>query len=119
MKTILVVDDEYGIGELLEAILSDEGYRVITAINGRQALEQLAANRVDMVLSDLMMPVMDGAALLKALKLDERHMNLPFVLMCSLPATGIAHRIDGYTGFIQKPFQVHEVVSLVRRIVAE
>ncbi len=119
MKTILVVDDEFGIGEVLEAILGDEGYRVVTAINGRHALEQMAGNRVDMILSDLMMPVMDGAGLLKALKADERYRTLPFILMCSLPEASIRHRIEGYTAFMQKPFQFQEVVSLVRKTVGE
>ena len=93
MLTILVVDDEFGIGEVLEAILTDEGYRVVTAINGHHALERLAGNRIDLVLSDLMMPVMDGAVLFKALQADARYAGIPFVLMCSLPEANIADRI--------------------------
>ena len=116
MKTILVVDDEFGIGEVLEAILTDEGYRVVTAINGNHALERLAGNRVDLILSDLMMPVMDGAALFKALKADERYAGIPFVLMCSLPQANIASRIQGYTAFLHKPFRVDDVLEAVRKV---
>jgi CheY-like chemotaxis protein len=117
MKTILVVDDEFGIGEVLEAILSDEGYRVITAINGHHALERLAGNKVDLILSDLMMPVMDGAVFYKALQSDERYSGIPFVLMCSLPQANIADRITGYTAFLHKPFKVDEVLDLIGTII--
>jgi len=116
MQTVLVVDDEFGIGEVLEAILTDEGYRVVTAINGHHALERLAGNRVDLVLSDLMMPVMDGSALLKALRDDARYRDIPFVLMCSLPEPNIANRIKGYTAFMHKPFRVEQVLDLVAKV---
>jgi CheY-like chemotaxis protein len=116
MQTVLVVDDEFGIGEVLEAILTDDGYRVVTAINGNHALERLAGNRVDLILSDLMMPVMDGAALFAALQADKRYQRIPFVLMCSLPETNIASRIKGYTAFLHKPFRVDDVLDAVRKV---
>ncbi len=116
MKTVLVVDDEFGIGEVLEAILTDEGYRVVTAINGHHALERLAGNRIDLILSDLMMPVMDGGVLFKALKADDRYRAIPFVLMCSLPEQNITDRISGYTAFLHKPFMVDDVLKAVETI---
>jgi CheY-like chemotaxis protein len=116
MKTILVVDDEFGIVEVLEAILSEEGYRVLTAINGQHAFERLAGGRVDLVVSDLMMPVMDGSALLRALRADERYRETPFLLMCSLPESAIAHRISGYTAFLRKPFRIAEMLAAVRNV---
>jgi CheY-like chemotaxis protein len=116
MQTVLVVDDEFGIGEVLEAILTDEGYRVVTAMNGRHAIERLAGNRVDLVLSDLMMPVMDGAGLLAALRADSRYAKIPFILMCSLPERHITDRIEGHTAFLQKPFTVDQVIEIVRKI---
>jgi CheY-like chemotaxis protein len=119
MQTILVVDDEFGIGEVLEAILTDEGYRVVTAINGHHALERLAGNRVDLILSDLMMPVMDGAALFKALQADSRYRSIPFALMCSLPQANIADRISGYTSFLHKPFKVDDVLSVIGKILGK
>jgi CheY-like chemotaxis protein len=116
MRTVLVVDDEFGIVEVLEAILTDDGYRVVTAINGRHALERLAGNRVDLILSDLMMPVMDGGALLKALRADERYRDTPFILMCSLPEPYVSERASGYSGFLNKPFRVDQVSAIIRRL---
>jgi len=65
-ETILIVDDEFGIAEFLTDLLVDKGYRVITAANGKQALARIAEEKPDLVLLDFMMPVMDGAATLKA-----------------------------------------------------
>jgi CheY-like chemotaxis protein len=97
MATILVVDDEFGIGELLEALLQDDGHRVLTAMNGRHALEQIAAAKPDLVISDLMMPVMDGGALLAALREN-------------------ADRVSGYDAFLRKPFKLAEISKLVARL---
>ncbi len=118
MKTILVVDDEFGIGEVLEAILTDDGYRVVTAINGRHALERLAGNRVDLILSDLMMPVMDGGDLREALKADPRYRDIPFVLMCSLPEAAIQNRVSSYSAFLHKPFRVGDICSIIEKLLS-
>ena len=63
VQTILVVDDEFGVVEVLTAALEDEGYRVMAAANGRHGLERLAENRPDLVIVDFMMPILDGAAM--------------------------------------------------------
>ncbi len=109
MATILVVDDEFGIGELLEALLQDDGHRVLTAMNGRHALERIAEAKPDLVISDLMMPVMDGAALLAALRENAELKDLPFMLMCALPETSITDRVSGYDAFLRKPFKLAEI----------
>ena len=72
MATVLIVEDEFFIAALLEMVLTDEGYRVLTAANGRQGLERLAEGpRPDLVISDYMMPVLDGAGLLHAMRENE------------------------------------------------
>lgn len=69
ITTVLVVDDEFAIADLLEMVLADEGYRVLLAINGRQGLERLAEGpRPDLVISDYMMPVLDGAGFVQAMQ---------------------------------------------------
>ena len=69
MATVLIVEDEFAIADLLEMALTDEGYRVLTAANGRQGLERLAEGPPpDLVISDYMMPVLDGAGLLRAMR---------------------------------------------------
>lgn len=118
MATVLVVDDEFGIGELLESVLQDEGHRVITAMNGQHALERMAATRPDLVISDLMMPVMDGAVLLRTMRAMPEFADVPFVLMCALPETSIADRIHGYTAFVRKPFKLAAITALAAKLLA-
>jgi CheY-like chemotaxis protein len=119
MATVLVVDDEFGIGELLEGILSDEGHHVVVVGNGRQALERLADTKVDVILSDLMMPVMDGAALFEAVRGDGQLDHVPFVLMCALPEDSISDRISGYAAFLRKPFRIAAVVETIERVLKQ
>src|SRR3712207_505510 len=66
MATVLVIDDEFGIAEVIEMALEDEGHRVVAAGNGEQGLERLAEAAVDLVLLDYMMPLLDGPGVLRA-----------------------------------------------------
>ncbi len=116
MATILIVDDEFGIGQLLEALLEDDGHRVLTAMNGRHALERMAEAHPDLVISDLMMPVMDGGALLRAMRDNAELCRIPFALMCALPEDIIADRVSGYDAFVTKPFKLAEMSKLVARL---
>jgi CheY-like chemotaxis protein len=113
VRTILVVDDEWAIAEVLEALLGDEGYRVIIAHNGKQALERLAEWPPDLIMLDFMMPLMDGKATIEALQADPRTAAIPIILMSSLPVETIAERCAGYVAFLRKPFRVASVLDAV------
>ena len=119
MATVLVVDDEFGISELFEAILQDEGYRVLAAINGKHALEVLAQERPDMMFLDFMMPVMDGAGVLRAMASNPALHGIPIVLMSSMPEATVAARCSGYATFMRKPFKVPQVLAVTRRLLGE
>lgn len=119
MKTILVVDDEFAIALLLSTVLEDEGYRVFTAANGRQALQRLAENRPDLVISDLMMPLMDGASMARAIRDDPASAGIPIVMMSGLPEAAVRERFDGYQGYLRKPFVDTRLIRLVREILED
>ena len=119
MATVLVVDDEFGIAELFDAILSDEGHRVLTAINGRHGLEVLAQERPDLVFVDYMMPVMDGAAMLRAMAADPTLHPVPVVVMSSLPEAMVIERCPGYVTFMRKPFRVAQVIALAGQLLGK
>jgi len=114
-RTVLVVDDEFGVAEVLDAILTDEGYRVITATNGRQALARIAEQRPDLVLLDYMMPILDGVAVLRALSADPAADGLPVVVMSALPEEAISTETGRYAAFLRKPFQIRTVLAAVSR----
>ena len=113
-ELVLIVEDEFAIAELLEMALIDGGFRVVMAANGRQGLQRLAQRPLpDLVISDLMMPVLDGPGLLRAMRETEAYRDIPCIIMSSVPERSVRAHIEGYAGFIQKPFRLGELVQLV------
>jgi two-component system alkaline phosphatase synthesis response regulator PhoP len=112
MATILIVDDEKPVRELLALIFAADGHRVVLAGNGRQALELVAQDRPDVVLSDVMMPLLSGAKLCRRLKSDPVTALIPVILM-SAAGRAVAARA-GADAFVHKPFDLNEIEVLVR-----
>lgn len=108
MKTILIVDDEYALVETLTELLQHEGYRVVTASNGRDALDHIEAARPDLVLTDLMMPIADGRELIRTLREKPALDGMPIVLMSSSTKRVALTDDDGkpltVAAFLRKPF---------------
>jgi len=117
MKTVLVIDDEVAIAEILAAIVTDAGYRAIVASNGKQALERIKENMPDLIFTDFMMPGLGGAGLITALNAHAEHRRIPVIVMSSLPESAIAGRCDAYAAFLRKPFKINDVLQIVRKIV--
>jgi CheY-like chemotaxis protein len=115
MPTVLVVDDEFGIVDVLETILTDEGYRVLTACNGKQGLVRLSAEKPDVILLDFMMPILGGGEMLRAMAADPAYQRIPVIMMSSLGEDVIVARCKGYAAFLHKPFRVAAVLSAVAR----
>jgi CheY-like chemotaxis protein len=111
MPTILVVDDERPLRELLAAVLAEAGHRVVAARDGRQALEMIASELPDAVVSDVMMPVMTGAELCRRLKGDAATRDLPVVLMSATDERRV--QAAGADAFVAKPFDVHVLERLL------
>jgi CheY-like chemotaxis protein len=114
--SILIVDDEFGLAEMLREMLRESGFEVTLAINGRLAIEILKDEVVDVVLTDLMMPVMDGAELAAALRRHDRHRHTPIILMTSLltappPSDGL------FDAVLRKPFTPDLLLETIRRCV--
>jgi CheY-like chemotaxis protein len=116
MPTVLVVDDEFGIVDVLETILTDEGYRVLTACNGRQGLERLSAEKPDVVLMDFMMPILGGAGMLAAMAAEPAYRHIPVIMISSLGENVIAEKCTGYVAYLRKPFRATAVLSTIVRV---
>ena len=113
-ELVLIVEDEFAIAEILEMALIDGGFRVVMAANGRQGLQCLAQGPLpNLVISDFMMPVLDGAGLLHAMRATEAHRDIPCIIMSSVPEASVRAHIEGYAGFIRKPFRLGDLVQLV------
>ena len=110
---ILVVDDEPTLREALVELLSDEGFRVRAAPDGQQALDQVAAEPTDLIISDITMPNMDGPTMISRLR--ERGDAMPVIL---ISAAYVALDLPGVV-YIRKPFDIDHVVATVVGCLAE
>ena len=98
---------------LLTDVLSDEGYRVLVAVNGREALKRAEEERPDLVITDYMMPIMDGAQLIRAIADHPDLKEVPVLLMSSAPEAAIQDKCSGYARYVRKPFRIYDVIDLV------
>lgn len=109
MKTIAVIDDDAYIGDLLEEVLTKEGYGVLRAYSGTEALYLLSEKRPDLVLLDLMLPGLSGEEVLKKIR------DLPVIV---LSARGDVQNkvevlLDGAADYLTKPFDVRELLARI------
>jgi DNA-binding response OmpR family regulator len=113
---VLIVDDEPFNVDLLEQELEDLGYETLVATNGQQALDQVAAAHPDLILLDIMMPVMDGYTACRQLKENEETRLIPVVIMTALD--GIEDRIRGIEAgaddFLTKPVNPRELLARIQ-----
>ena len=117
-KKILAVDDERHIVRLVQINLLKEGYEVVTANNGREALEKMALEKPDLVVLDVMMPEMDGFEALEKMKSNPETANIPVIML-----TAKAQDADVFSGwqkgadlYLTKPFNPTELLTFVKRI---
>lgn len=114
-RTVLIVDDEFGIVEVLAAALGDHGYQIMQAYNGSQALARIADEQPDLVISDYMMPGGDGGELLATLARE--FAAIPVILMSAVEEASIKRDRISYRAFLRKPFRLTEMLDAVRRLV--
>lgn len=118
---ILVIDDEPANAELLEAILADNGYLEVKAItDSRVALEVCRTFEPDLVLLDLMMPHVDGFAILEALRSEPVGVSTPVIVLTADENKETKLRVQnaGATDFILKPFDLTEALLRIERLLA-
>ena len=115
MTTILVADDEPILLRVLVEALTDEGYEVIAARDGREAMELATARTPDLLLMDIMMPRLDGREAAKRLREDARLRDTPMVLMS---AGRIITRGEDGIAFLAKPFDLDRLLNLIARLLA-
>ena len=118
--TILVVEDSATQLEMLRFLLEEAGFSVVSATDGKQGLAAARANPIDLVISDIMMPEMDGYALCKALRADETLRHLPVILLTSLadPLDVIRALESGADNFIGKPYDHGRLLARVQSVLA-
>ncbi|MBU2511794.1 response regulator [bacterium] len=117
-KRIMTVDDSTSIRQMISFTLKNEGYEVMEAVDGVDALKKLSIEKVDMVLTDLNMPNLDGIELIKQLRIDEKHKFVPIVILTteSQQEKKQLGKEAGATGWIVKPFKPDQLLGVVKKL---
>lgn len=119
MHTVLVVDDEYLIADILGMALEDEGFIVVTANNARKGLDSLERDRPSLVITDFMMPGMNGAEFAQEIRSRAMFKNIPIILMTG--AQGLEGRAapELFTKVVDKPFSIDPMLKTIADILKE
>jgi len=118
MKLILIVEDEHGNAEILRLMFEARGHRVALAANGIIALELLAGEKPAVILSDFMMPHMNGAELGLAVRADPALKDIPFVFMSGTNEEIVRRSFDDYDAYVCKPFDAEALVSMLATLMS-
>lgn len=117
-KFVMIVDDLFSVRQVLRMTLEKEGYQVIEADSVRQALEVYPEDHVDMLITDLNMPEMDGIELIKAIRKKPGARFMPIIMLTSESNPGKKQegKKAGASGWITKPFRPEQLLAVVRMI---
>ena len=117
-KKILAVDDERHIVRLVQVNLERAGYEVVTAFDGKEALEKVGTENPDLVVLDVMMPYMDGFEVLQNLRKNQATRELPVIMLTAKAQDADVFRgwQSGVDCYLTKPFNPMELISFVKRI---
>jgi CheY-like chemotaxis protein len=114
MKAILIVDDELDFAETVASILQSEGYTVVAVAGVTAAFEQMEKSLPDLLLVDLMMPVIGGLEMLKKMRAEPTFRTVPVVLMSASKEPARTHGLY-WLEFLSKPFDIETMLSIVSK----
>ena len=117
MSTILIVDDEFMIANILELAFEDEGYEVVKAANGRKGLEVLERERPALVITDFMMPVMDGLEMARKIREHALYKDMPILLMSGAQGSISRATPQLFAAVFDKPFKMEDVIAKVLELI--
>ncbi|MEM6667150.1 MAG: response regulator [Pseudomonadota bacterium] len=120
MKTrVLTIDDSKTMLDMLHAALDSEGFEVLQAKNGQEGIDVLSSETVDVIITDVNMPVMDGITFIREARKDDRLRALPILILTTETSAEKRQmgRDAGGTGWIVKPFNTEQLVKVIRKVV--
>ncbi len=119
MKTILVVDDEFGLLENLVELLLDEGYEAVSAANGKDGLLRLQEASPALVITDFMMPIADGAHLVRGMRALPEFVETPVIMMSATPPSVALAGGLAVSAFLRKPVDWDTLAAAIVRLIGE
>ena len=117
-KLILVADDSASMRQMISFTLNQAGYQILEAVDGKDALEKIKKTTVNMLLTDLNMPNMNGIELIQAVRALPKYKFIPIVMLTteSDQSKKTAGKQAGATGWIVKPFKPNQLVSVLKKV---
>ncbi len=117
-KKILLADDEEDIKTVIKLYLESKGYDVVTSYDGLDTLDKVKAEKPDLILLDIMMPVINGFEVCKQLKADENTSHIPIVMLSAAShADSVEQAIEaGAVDYIMKPFEPPRIEAILKKI---
>lgn len=112
-KKVLVIDDDPNIVELIKNRLSVNGYQVVTAYDGEQGLEQVSAEKPNLVIVDVLMPKMDGYTFVRTLRKQEETRDLPVIVVTAKDKMRDLFELEGIRDYLIKPYQSEDLLMKV------
>jgi CheY-like chemotaxis protein len=121
MKKILVVEDEVTNQEVAEVILKNQGFKTYVAANGKEGIEKAISEQPDLILMDILMPVLDGLSATEILKKDDRTRHIPIVAVTAKASNTDRREAEaaGCDGFLTKPFRNRTLVETVKQFLPD
>lgn len=118
-KMIMTADDSASVRQMVVFTLKQSGYEVIEAVDGKEALAKLGAQKVDLLLTDLNMPNLDGIGLIKGVRASALNRLIPIVMLTteSQESRKAEGKAAGATGWIIKPFKPEQLLAVVRKVI--
>jgi two-component system chemotaxis response regulator CheY len=118
-KTILIVDDSESIREIVSFTLANEGYNVLTGEDGQDALKHLDKDPLDLIITDLHMPVMNGIEFIKSVRSKSDYKTIPILFLTteSQTAKKMEAKEAGATGWIIKPFVPAKLIEAINKVI--
>jgi CheY-like chemotaxis protein len=114
---VLIVDDEFGLADVTSTLLVELGYEVAIAINGKIGLEMVTVRPPDLVLTDAMMPIMDGPEMIRRMRADPKLAGIPTILMTALPEAVPQGDAALHDAVLLKPYALGELLELMGKLI--
>lgn len=116
---ILLVDDDKDYRDLIELELRKRGYTVVGASDGEEGIEKVAAEKPDLIITDIKMPKMDGYTFARNLKKDETSKQIPLIVMTSYEPMKDMFKMEGYSDYYVKSSDIKELCTVIERNLAK
>lgn len=117
-KTILTVDDSTSMRQMVSFTLKEAGYDVVEAVDGKDGISKLENNKIEMVITDLNMPNMDGIEMIRVARTMQQYKFIPIVLLTteSQDSKKKEGKEAGATGWIVKPFKPEQLIAVIKKV---